>query len=362
MRCAQLLDSMEKKKVKCGAAILLGFVRVGGKPVCGETMKNQQLLSRLESLGVKCYVADFFGWRKHPWTFLYLMWLMVAHRSATLIFSTSPGNSYPLMRLLKMVKWRQPTVHWVIGGTFADNVEKGVFRADVVGRMGWTIVESEKMKRQLEKAGLHNVLFLPNFKCLPKLPIKQKHTEKLRLVFVSRIIPDKGCDYIIDSAQRLNAMGLGNRYCIDFYGKIDESYQTTFERRVKECDTVEYRGYLNLMEQAGYDHLASYDAMLFPTYWKGEGFAGIFIDAFCAGLPIIASRWAHNEEFIRDGETGILIPPHDVDALTQAIKDCICGQYPLDEMAVVCQRKAQKYDVDEVVNAELLSMIGLINQ
>lgn len=341
---------------------MLGFVRVGGKPVCGETMKNQQLLRRLEALGVKCYVADFFGWRKHPWTFLYLAWLMVAHRSATLIISTSLGNSYPLMRVLKLLKWRQPTIHWVIGGVFAEKVEQGIFRSDVVGRMNWTIVESEKMKRQLENIGMRNIVFLPNFKSLPKLPIKQKRAGKLKLVFVSRIIPDKGCDYIIDSAQRLNSMGFGDRYCIDFYGKIDESYQSTFEKRVKECGTVEYRGYLNLMEQAGYDQLATYDAMLFPTYWKGEGFAGIFIDAFCAGLPIIASRWAHNEEFIRDGETGILIPPHDVEALTQTIKDCISGQYPLDDMAKACQREATRYDVDKVLNAELLSKIGLINK
>ena len=29
--------------------------------------------------------------------------------------------------------------------------------------------------------------------------------------------------------------------------------------------------------------------MLFPTYWHGEGFPGIVIDAFVAGLLVVAT-------------------------------------------------------------------------
>lgn len=31
--------------------------------------------------------------------------------------------------------------------------------------------------------------------------------------------------------------------------------------------------------------------MLFPTLLKGEGFAGVFIDSFVSGVPMIVSDW-----------------------------------------------------------------------
>ena len=75
-------------------------------------------------------------------------------------------------------------------------------------------------------------------------------------------------------------MGLQNKFLIDFYGKIDDSYESSFKERVDLIPNVNYQGFLNLGENEGYDKLSTYDMMLFPTYWKGEGFASVFIDSF----------------------------------------------------------------------------------
>lgn len=341
-------------------AIIIGWINKNKPADCGETMKNQLMIQKLEELGVKCYLADFKNWRKHPWIFLQLLWYMIAHHDATLIFSTSTQNVYPMMNLMKLIRWKQHTVHWVIGGSLGQKVKDGVFQADIIGYMNYTLVESNLMKQQLTKCGIKNVLQVPNFKPISYYPTHTGGVNKVRFIFLSRIMPEKGCDYILKAAKLLNEKGYIQKYEIDFYGKIAESYQDTFERGISLLSNVHYAGFLNLRENSGYDKLANYDVMLFPTYWKGEGFAGIFIDAFISGVPIIASDWSHNRQFLKENETALFIPVHDVQALEDKMRECIDGKYDLKHMSSCCQKQAKAYNVDNVITIDFLKRIGII--
>ena len=180
-------------------AIVIGWINKWKPADCGETMKNQLLIQKLEEFGVKCYLADFKNWRKHPWVFLQLLWYILVHRNATLVFSTSTQNVYPMMRLMKFVRWKQHTVHWVIGGSLGENVKNGTFDRRVIGYMDFTIVESVVMKEQLKACGVKNVLALPNFKPITYYPnienrINTIGKRPLRFVFLSRIMAEKGCE------------------------------------------------------------------------------------------------------------------------------------------------------------------------
>ena len=138
-------------------AIIVGWINKGKPADCGETMKNQLCIKKLESFGVKCHQIDFKNWRKHPWVFLQLGWDMLTKRKATLIFSTSVKNVYPLMKVMKKVKWKGNTVNWVIGGNLGQQVQKGVFDADVIDYIKHTLVESRLMVEQLSECGITGV-------------------------------------------------------------------------------------------------------------------------------------------------------------------------------------------------------------
>ena len=97
--------------------------------------------------------------------------------------------------------------------------------------------------------------------------------------------------------------------------------------------------------------------MLFPTYWHGEGFPGVIVDAYVAGLPVIASDWNFNEEFIEDGVTGVVVPTHDTEALLMAMKRMSDGGYDLDTMSQNCRREASEYDVDKILNRAQIEWI-----
>jgi len=50
-----------------------------------------------------------------------------------------------------------------------------------------------------------------------------------------------------------------------------------------------------------------------------EGFSRIAVEYMASGVPVVATRVGALPEIIRDGETGLLVPPEDAPALTHAI-------------------------------------------
>ena len=344
-------------------AIIIGWINKGKPADCGETMKNQLMIRKLEELGIRCRQIDFKNWKRHPWVFFQLVWDIVVHRDNTLVLSTSASNIYLMIEILKKLNWKVNCIHWVIGGNLQECINDGKYQADVLDYATRTLEESSVMVDKLTAQGLHNVIQVPNFKPIkyyPNITTKIKEKKKLYFVFLGRIIPEKGIDYILEAACQLNKMGLQNKFLIDFYGKIDDSYESSFKERVDLIPNVNYQGFLNLGENEGYDKLSTYDMMLFPTYWKGEGFAGVFIDSFVSGVPMIVSDWAHNRQFLKESETALFVPVHDVTALYEKMYECIEGRYDLGKMAKCCQREAERYNVDNVMTKDLLKKVGLL--
>lgn len=340
-------------------AIIIGWINKGKPADCGETMKNQQMIQKLEELGVKCYLADFKNWRKHPWVFLQLLWYLIYHIKASIILSSSAKNIYPLLRVFERLGVKRNVVHWVIGGNLNERICEGTYSVKVLNYASHTLVETTKMVHDLSESGLKNVICVPNFKSIKYIPPRSSKNKTIikRFVFMSRIVPDKGVDLIIRSANELNALGLEGKFIIDFYGRCSNDYEPIFMEKISGIENVNYRGMLNFSQNSAYDTLASYHIMLFPTYWRGEGFAGIFIDAYIAGLPIIATDWAHNRAIL--GDDAYYIPSHDGDALTEIMKNVIEEKLDLDKCSKLMQSEAKVYDTDHVITKKLLNKIDL---
>lgn len=344
--------------------IFVGWINKGKPADCGETMKNQLCIQKLEEFGINCMQMDFKNWRKHPWVFIQLVANMITHKDAALVLSTSPQNVYPLIKVLKKIGWKQNIVLWVIGGSLGQKVKQGIHQADVINYAKHILVESNTMVKELEECGVEGVLEVPNFKPIMYYPtIKTKYPNSkrpLKFVFLSRIMPEKGCDYILEATRLLNEEGYKKQFLVDFYGKVADSYSDVFHEKLDSLKNANYCGFLNLREKEGYDQLSDYDMMLFPTYWRGEGFAGVFIDAFISGVPMLATDWAHNKIILEDGKTALFIPTHNVLALVGKMKQCINGNVDIQYMSRCCQNEAKKYDVNHVITEELLKRIEVM--
>ena len=63
--------------------------------------------------------------------------------------------------------------------------------------------------------------------------------------------------------------------------------------------------------------LARAELLVHPARW--EGFGLVLLEAMLAGVPAVASAVSAIPEVVAEGETGVLVPPDDPDALAQAI-------------------------------------------
>lgn len=328
----------------------------------GELTKNKEIIGRLRELGCNVTVLDSYRARSKKIKLVKLMFRFFAcvllYPKATFIFSTSFGNMYSLFKILYFLPIRLHIVYWVIGGSLAECISQGIYKHKYLKLVYLFIVEGMKMRERMIALGFCNVRYEPNFKTIGLLPeIRKVNDGRIHFLFLSRIMPDKGCRYIVDCVKVLNDLGLKDKFVVDFYGNIDGEYRQEFENMVSCTTNLNYCGSLQLQDEHNYDVLASFHYMLFPTYWHGEGFPGVVIDAYKAGVPIIGSDWNLNSEFIKDGITGILVPTHSVEKLTEVMMNAIVSKYDYVAMSENCQREVWKYDVRNVINTNLLDVI-----
>lgn len=340
------------------------FIGGVGKPeqFGGELTKNKNIIKRLRACGYNVCVIDTFKC-SHSFIRLisvvlrFLYNIIFCHR-ATFVFSSSLGNVYSMLKIMYYIPIKYRIIYWGIGGAFSAKIRAGVFDRKYLAPLHKIIVEGNKMKQELADAGLHNVSVMPNFKTIQSLPdIKKYDDGKIHFLFISRIMPQKGADYILQCARHLNESGFEDRYIIDFYGTIDGEYSVSYGEQLAKLPNVDYCGSIDLRNWSNFGVLARYHFMLFPTYWHGEGFPGVVIDAYIAGVPIIASDWNFNEEFVANGRTGIIIPAHSVEDLYRAMAEVIDGRYDIAAMSSACRERLPMYDVDNVLSEEVFKEI-----
>lgn len=272
------------------------------------------------------------------------------------VISTSPYNAYPLLRLFNICPFHHDITYLAIGGLFGEFLLKRKFNSKRFRKIKRITVEGNLIKEQLNKCGFSNVIVTGNYKHITKLPKIEKYNDnKIHFLFFSRITRVKGCDLIIECIKELNDTGYKDKYQVDFYGNVLDTYHSTFTSFVESTPNVYHKGTLDLSDFESYSILAKYHYMLFPTFWKGEGFPGVIIDSYISGVPIIASDWSLNKEYIIDGYTGIIVKAKDKDSLLDAMRNAILSKYDVMTLSNNCQTEAMKYNIDNLDINKLLN-------
>lgn len=340
--------------------IFIGGIKEGQVPDCGETVKNQLLINQLHALNHTIITIDTLNWRRRPLLLFRMFFSLLFNRGAKVIISASGAASY-LISFLYYFPLKKNVYFWVIGGDLHLSVGKGRYNINALKALKSILVEGNNMKVALSEFGIYNVIVAPNFKPIVCYDYsnENRNADKIKFVFLSRVHPDKGVREIVEAARLLCNQGYTDKFVVDFYGKIEPSFESEFMDLVAQTANVKYRGFLNLMNTEGYKKLSDYDVMLFPTYWDGEGFPGVVLDANMAGVPIIASDWNMNTEVIMDGYTGFIVPTYDIETLVFQMRRVIEGKVDLIQLRKNCLEWVRKFDVKNVVTKELLRQIGV---
>jgi hypothetical protein len=244
----------------------------------------------------------------------------------------------------------------VIGGWLPSLLAENRRVREACRQLDGIYVEMPQMATSMEALGFTNVHLLPNFRSFDRdMPRSYRPaTSPVKLVFCARVIKEKGIEDAISAVDQLARDPATLGPTLDVYGPVPDSYKRRFHHLVHTSPNTTYKGVLPT-EQV-YAVLQQYDLMLFPTYYSGEGFPGTIIDAFVAGVPVLASNWKYNSELIDTGRTGAICSPRSVSALVETLRKYTVNPVLLSDMRQHCISRAQEYHSDRALNELLLHL------
>jgi glycosyltransferase involved in cell wall biosynthesis len=82
-------------------------------------------------------------------------------------------------------------------------------------------------------------------------------------------------------------------------------------------------------------------ADLFVSPSWAESFPYVILEAMALGVPVVATRVGGVAEAVRDGDTGLLVPPRDAASLARAIGSLISDRDRADAMGARARSEAR---------------------
>ena len=306
---------------------IIGNFDIKNNSYNGQTIKTRIVADELESLYGASEIKriDTAGGKSVVLRLLFQLFGCVMGSRNIIILPAQNGIKVilPLVVIYNLLFSRR--IHYVvIGGWLAELLQRNRWLLPFVKR-------------------LH--MIYPNCKPLHILSADELagyNLRPMRFCIFSRITPTKGIEDAIKAVSLANEKAGKTIATLDLYGNVETCDCSWFDNvKASMPETVAYRGKVAFDKSVS--TLKDYTALLFPTYYPGEGLAGTVIDAFAAGLPVIASDWHDNANIITDGKNGFVFPTHDVNRLAEIILDIYKCQDRLVPMKLNCIHSAQAY-------------------
>lgn len=340
---------------------IIGNFDIKNNSYNGQTIKTRIVADELESLYESSEIKriDTAGGKSVVLRLLFQLFGCVVRSRNVIILPAQNGIKVILPLVVTYNLLFRRRIHYVvIGGWLAELLQHNRWLLPFAKRLHMIYPETQNMKTALAALGLHRVKVMPNSKPLHILSADELagcSLRPMRFCIFSRITPTKGIDDAVQAVSLANEKAGSTIATLDLYGNVEEADRAWFETlQTKIPNFVKYCGKV-AFDKSVYT-LKEYTALLFPTYYPGEGLAGTVIDAFAAGLPVVASDWHDNANIITDGKNGFVFPTHDVNRLAEIILDIYKCQDCLVPMKLNCIHSAQAYlppFVIKIIAAEL---------
>lgn len=146
-------------------------------------------------------------------------------------------------------------------------------------------------------------------------PVARAENERLRLLFVGRLVPYKGLGVLLDALTAVGEADLTIVGAGPMYGEIAARLKA--DKRLN--GRVELRGEVSDSELAR--EYRSHNAFVLPSVSKAESFGISVAEAISNGLPTITSEVGTGTDWVNeDNVSGLTVPASDPVALSEAIE------------------------------------------
>lgn len=323
----------------------------------GQTVKTKILNDELIATGnFKIYKVDTYYVRKNPFkVFFKTIKSMFTCDSVIVLIAQNGMRVFPmLLHFLKKIT-KTKTYHDVLGGDLPQIIDAHPKIVKYLNSFEMNWVEFQSMCDKLKSQGVKNVSVLPNIKRLE--PVEgfdegEFGKKPVKFCTFSRVCREKGITDAVETIHKINKEYGETVATLDIYGQVFEDYKEEFENLKKDFgDAIKYGGIIAF--ESSVETLKNYDALLFPTFYVGEGFPGTVIDCYHSAVPVIATDWNANKEIIRDGVTGIVYPNDKFKDLYSAVKWTVENSDEVIEMKKNALEESKKYGADTLMKVIL---------
>lgn len=170
--------------------------------------------------------------------------------------------------------------------------------------------------------------------------------EKL-VVFLGRVIPEKGVAELIDAFSAAALPGCSLVVAGD--GPLLSQLRKSCPPGVHLAGAVPYVQAMQLLAQA--------QLYCLPTYYA-EGFPTTFLEAAACGCPILTTRTGGSDELLPDESYGIQLDGVDPKALSAALKTCLTDDAWRTSAARKTAARLEEHFTWEAVTRKLLQLAG----
>jgi len=289
---------------------VIGHFGFGKNLLNGQTIKTENVTRELEKRYGKNQIIkiDTHGGVKALPQIIMQMIEAFKDSENIVIFPAHNGVKIfvPLCNILNAV-FKKKVHYIVIGGWLPSFLSKKCFLKRNLMHFDGIYVETSTMKKALMQLGLNNVIILKNFKdieILHKEELQIAYEKPYKICTFSRVMLEKGIEDIVNTVISINEKNREVIYGGDIDGQIDAKQKEWFDKlRNSFPSYISYKGLVPADKSV--EVLKNYFLLAFPTKFYTEGIPGTILDAYAAGVPVIASRWESFSDVIEEGKTGI---------------------------------------------------------
>jgi len=158
------------------------------------------------------------------------------------------------------------------------------------------------------------------------------------VLFVGRLAPYKGIRFLMMAIPRVLQRVPNVRFLVVGSARYDLARMNEFFKTPGIRKSVLFSGYVPDKDLP--KMYAACDVFCYPSLWEGFGLTPA--EAQACGKPVVAFKTCAIPEVVKDGETGILVPPRDYNELARAICDLLLDEGVRLKMGENARKRAEK--------------------
>ncbi|MBI5686573.1 MAG: glycosyltransferase [Verrucomicrobia bacterium] len=162
-----------------------------------------------------------------------------------------------------------------------------------------------------------------------------------RLLFAAIFAPIKGLEYLVAALDQVRRKRPGVKLAIvGVPGRGAESYHASIQEQIAARGLGGHVEWLGFQRPEGLAReMVRASVVVVPSLH--EMFCSVAAEGMAVGRPVVASRAGALPELVDDGETGLLAPPADPDALAQAIGQLLADDARRARLGAAAREKAR---------------------